>query len=78
MVAEAAVVLGDSLKATVDRADMLRSAQALGEGAALALAEPSKLHGVDQLMRGHAQAVSGDAGVEPRRLADDAATAAAA
>ena len=78
MVAEAAVMLGESSTATFDRVDMLEAAQSLAEGATLALAEPAMLHGVDQLMRGHAQAIAGDADVELRRLAYDAETAEAA
>ncbi len=77
MVAEAAVVLGESSKATIDRVDMLESAHALAEAATAALTEPAKLHGVDQLMRGHAQAVAGDADVALQRLAYVAAEEAA-
>ena len=75
MVAEAAVTLGELPGAGIDRVDRLEDAQALAERAALALAEPAKLHGVDQLMRGHAQAVASDAAVELQRLAYDAAPA---
>lgn len=72
MVAEAAVVLGESAAASFDRVDLIEAAGALAERAALALAEPARLHGVDQLMRGHAEAVAGDARVELQRLAYDA------
>ena len=78
MVARAAVLLGESASATLEQVDLLGTARSLAEGATLALAEPAKLHGVDQLMRGHAQAVAGDAEVELRRLAYDAAETEAA
>lgn len=78
MVAEAAVVLGESAAATFDRVDLIESAKRLAEGAASALVEPAKLHGVDQLMRGHAQAIAGDADVELQRLAYHAGDAEAA
>jgi len=72
MVAESAVLLGESTAATIDRVDLIEAAKSLAEGATRALAEPAKVHGVDQLMRGHAQAVAGDANVELQQLAYDA------
>ena len=76
--AEAAVVLAESAAATIDRVDMIESGKALAEGATRALAEPAKLHGVDQLMLGHAQAVAGDADVQLQRIAYHASDAEAA
>lgn len=77
-VAAAAVAVGEAQSAGDDRDERLGAAPARAEKAVARLTEPAKLHGIDQLLRGIAQAVAADADVERQRLAYAVETAEAA
>lgn len=68
-VARAAVTMAEASEATVTRQESLESARSLAALAREQLTEPARLHGVDQLMQGIAQAIYSDADVELQKTA---------
>lgn len=68
-VARAATSFAESASATFSAEDKLEEASRRALRARDQLAEPARLHGIDQLMRGLAQAIVGDVEIERQKLA---------
>jgi hypothetical protein len=75
LIARAATSYAESAAATFSAVEQLEDARRRAARASEQLAEPARLHGVDQLMRGIAQAIAGDAEVELQKRAYVAGTA---
>jgi hypothetical protein len=68
-VARAAVTFAEAMTLTDTKLENLELAKATAEIAKEQLAEPARLHGVDQMMQGIAQSILGDADVELQKAA---------